>query len=169
MYNLSEAEINFIARDLRLRGIVNEDLFNNLLDHVCILIETAENHPEDFETHYRNTIRRFYVRELHELEADTNTLLLRKRFLKLSRTAFFVLLLLLVLAPSIGYNLNYMIAMQATLFDIPLRVWDMEIAYSSWPLLILFVLYFTPERWEPVVPRNSVILLGFHPLIKIVR
>jgi hypothetical protein len=39
MYCLSDKQIDFIATDIRQRGIHLPGLHENLLDHICIIIE----------------------------------------------------------------------------------------------------------------------------------
>lgn len=40
--------------------------------------------------------------------------------------------------------------------------------YSIFPVLVLLVLYLTPDRLDPLIPRNSKIRIGVRPLIKII-
>lgn len=80
MYNLSEAQIEFILDDIRRDGIELEDLQLNLLDHICCIIEQELEANGDFEHFYQQTKRRFYNHRLAELEEETYLLLTFKHY-----------------------------------------------------------------------------------------
>jgi len=80
MYQLNDKEIEFIAADIKNRGIEMEDLHNNILDHVCCMIENNLEENGDFEKFYSNTIAKFYKNELWELEEETISLLIFKNY-----------------------------------------------------------------------------------------
>ncbi|HLK27690.1 MAG TPA: DUF3592 domain-containing protein [Puia sp.] len=50
-----------------------------------------------------------------------------------------------------------------------LSIWGQTIVYAFFPFLILLVIYLTPERLSPIIPRKSKILLGKKPFIKIIH
>ena len=81
MYQLSEKQIDFILDDIKKRGIQIESLQQNLLDHVCCILENEMNAEDDFEKLYSNTIQKFYRKELFEIEQETNDLLTFKTFI----------------------------------------------------------------------------------------
>jgi hypothetical protein len=68
MYPISDQEIDFILNDIRARGIEQESLRLNLLDHICIIIEENLEAEGDFEQFYLSVIPTFYKKELRELE-----------------------------------------------------------------------------------------------------
>src|SRR6266581_7526898 len=105
MYSLSDQQINFILTDIGNRGITIESLRQNLLDHICILIE--QNLPDngDFEAFYASTIQHFYKAELREIEEETVLLLYSKNRLLLSRGWFFVVLFTVFIGPYIAYDI----------------------------------------------------------------
>jgi hypothetical protein len=80
MYLLNDKEIDFIHNDLIQRGIVLEDLQQNLLDHICCIIEEELEQGEDFESYYQKIVPRFYKKNLVELEEETFLLLTFKHF-----------------------------------------------------------------------------------------
>ena len=80
MYCLSEAQIDFIFRDIRARGVEMESLQQDLLDHVCCLIEQNLEANGNFEDFYFTTIQTFYKTELREIEAETLFLLTHKNY-----------------------------------------------------------------------------------------
>src|SRR5688572_27932704 len=80
MYCLSEEQIAFISRDIRARGVEMESLQQDLLDHVCCLIEQNLEANGDFENFYTTAIRTFYRSELKEIEEETLFLLTNKNY-----------------------------------------------------------------------------------------
>ena len=80
MYQLNNKQIEFIADDIKKRGIEIEDLHNNILDHVCCMIENNLEENGDFEKFYSNTIVKFYKNELWEIEEETISLLMFKNY-----------------------------------------------------------------------------------------
>ena len=47
-------------------------------------------------------------------------------------------------------------------------VWIGTMVYALFPLLIILVLYLTPQRFDPIIPRNAKIVFGKKPFIKII-
>lgn len=86
MYNISEEEIDFILDDITKKGIVTEDVRDNILDHVCCIIENGLSCKEEFSVFYLNTIAQFYKKELCEIEQETKDLLTFKYFYAMKRT-----------------------------------------------------------------------------------
>jgi len=80
MYPLSDEQIDFILRDIRARGVEMESLQQDLLDHVCCLIEQNLEPGGDFEGFYFATIQTFYKQELKEIEVETLFLLNNKNY-----------------------------------------------------------------------------------------
>lgn len=80
MYTLSDRQVDFILEDLLARGVTTDSLRYNLLDHICCIIEQELQPGEAFEPFYREVVRRFYQKELRELEAETTLLLTFKHY-----------------------------------------------------------------------------------------
>jgi hypothetical protein len=80
MYCLSDKQIDFILNDIRARGVEMEDLQFNLLDHVCCIIEQNLEETGDFENFYQTAIKKFYKKELWELEEETISLIIFKNY-----------------------------------------------------------------------------------------
>jgi hypothetical protein len=80
MYCITDEQIDYILDDLRRRGVETEDLQLNLLDHICCIVEQNLGAGEDFERFYQQTVQRFYVRDLKEIEAETQLLLTFKNY-----------------------------------------------------------------------------------------
>ncbi len=86
MYRIKDQEIDFIVNDITKQGILTEDVRDNILDHVCCIIESEMKEEENFYEFYRNTIARFYNTELSEIEDETQILLTFKNFRAMKRT-----------------------------------------------------------------------------------
>jgi hypothetical protein len=169
MYCLSNDQIDFIAEDICRRGIHIAGLQENLLDHICILMEQKLEAEEDFGMVYSTVIRSFYKNELKEIQDETIFLLKYGHHRVVSRPLFFLFLFILFIGPFIAYDIAWLInAYPQSGFHLPMYIWGATFVYSLFPLLTLMVLMFTPERLDPVIPRKSKILLGFRPFIKVV-
>lgn len=164
MYTISDEQLEMIHHDLHAKGIGIEELRHDLLDHICIIIENELEPDGDFEAFYRLTLRRFYKEELREIEEETRLLLSLRGRLVLGRNVFFLVLFAFLGGPFIGYLVSY-----GVLGPIPDRAWDASLVFSLFPMLVLLVLYLTPDRLDPVIPWKSKVLIGVKPFIQIVR
>jgi hypothetical protein len=86
MYCLSEEQIDFILDDIRRNGVELEDLQSNLLDHICCIIEQELEENGDFEQFYFSTIKKFYKKDLREIEEETISLLTFKNYYVMKKT-----------------------------------------------------------------------------------
>jgi len=75
MHKVTEEEVDFILDDIAKKGIVTEDVRNNILDHVCCIIENEMPAGKDFHEFYKDTIARFYRKDLREIEEATKQLI----------------------------------------------------------------------------------------------
>jgi hypothetical protein len=80
MYHITDEQIDFILNDIRRNGVEIEDLQLNLLDHLCCIIENELEENGDFEQFYFQTIKKFYKKELREIEEETQSLLTYKNY-----------------------------------------------------------------------------------------
>jgi hypothetical protein len=80
MYQLSEKQIEYIINDIRARGVEMESLRDDLVDHVCCIIENQLGATGDFEHFYQTVIKTFYKKDLSEIEAETHSLLQNKNY-----------------------------------------------------------------------------------------
>jgi len=86
MYTLSDQQITFILDDIRRNGVELEDLQSNLLDHICCIIEENLEENGDFEHFYSTTVKKFYKKELREIEEETISLLTYKNYYEMKKT-----------------------------------------------------------------------------------
>lgn len=80
MYHISDQQIDYILNDISARGVEMESLQQNLLDHICCIIENNLEANGDFESFYQKTIKSFYKDELWEIEEETLLLLTYKNY-----------------------------------------------------------------------------------------
>jgi len=89
MYRISDQQIDYILNDIGARGVEMESLQQNLLDHVCCIIENNLEENGDFESFYKKTIHTFYKDELWEIEEETLLLLTYKNYYTMKKTMIF--------------------------------------------------------------------------------
>jgi hypothetical protein len=170
MYCLTDQEIDFILKDIISRGITTDDLQQNLLDHICIMIEQVLEQDSDFNECYFSVVKTFYKSELSEIEEETRILTAYKNHLVFNKQQFFSLIFTIFIGPFIAYNIFWIdLNWQTDRWNIPISVWGASIAYGLWPALIILVIFLTPEKLDPLIPKESTIILGAKPFIKIVR
>jgi hypothetical protein len=80
MYRISDQQIDYILSDIGARGVEMESLQQNLLDHICCIIEQNLEANGDFESFYQKTIQTFYKDALWEIEEETLLLLTYKNY-----------------------------------------------------------------------------------------
>jgi len=80
MYQLSDQQIDYILNDISARGVELESLQQNLLDHICCVIENNLEENGDFENFYQKTVKTFYKDALWEIEEETLQLLTYKNY-----------------------------------------------------------------------------------------
>jgi hypothetical protein len=164
MYPITDQHIDYVLRDLDANGIKTPDLQNNLLDHICLLAERDLAPGDDFYGYYRSVIRSFYREELAEIEAETMFLLRHRRpWLLLSRSQFLCGLFVLLIGPFIGYDLLWLFRIGR----LPFEVWCGTVVFSLFPLLVWLVITLTPQRFDPLLPKGSKVLLAWRPFISV--
>ena len=85
MRNVSEEEVEFILSDIEARGVVLEDLRDNLLDHMCCIIEDEMSETEDFKVFYESVLPRFFKENLQEIQVETDNLIKFKNFYSMKK------------------------------------------------------------------------------------
>jgi hypothetical protein len=89
MYSLTGDQIDFINSDIAKRGIEMESLRNDLLDHVCCIIEEEYDGKSDFAEFYIRVIKRFYKSELKEIQEETILHLTFKNYYVMKKTMIY--------------------------------------------------------------------------------
>lgn len=80
MQLLTDQQIDFIINDIRARGVMMESLHDDLVDHVCCILERMPEESGNFEQRYLSVITTFYKKELSEIEDETKMLLHNKNY-----------------------------------------------------------------------------------------
>lgn len=86
MYCLTDEQIAFIESDIRRNGIETEEVRENLLDHICCILEQSIKTGDQFNDVYRETIKQFYTSDLKEIEEETQYLLTFKNYYVMKRS-----------------------------------------------------------------------------------
>lgn len=86
MHKFSDAEIDFILDDIKANGVILEDLQNNLLDHICCIIEAEKSESDDFYEFYGRILPRFFKNNLKEIQEETDLLIRFKNYYAMKNT-----------------------------------------------------------------------------------
>jgi hypothetical protein len=89
MYRISDQQIDYILNDIGARGVEMDSLQQNLLDHVCCIIENNLEENGDFESFYQKTIKTFYKDALWEIEEETLQLLIYKNYYTMKKVMIY--------------------------------------------------------------------------------
>ena len=89
MYEITKQDVDFILDDIRRNGIEIDELQQNLLDHLCCVIEQEMPPESDFREFYRSIIPRFFKRELREIQDETELLLTFKHYYAMKKTMIY--------------------------------------------------------------------------------
>ncbi|HXB93416.1 MAG TPA: hypothetical protein VNU72_14055 [Puia sp.] len=170
MFRIADEHIDFVLDDLYSKGIRIADLRQNLLDHVCILAERDLSEGDDFKAYYRSVIPAFYHQSLGEIEEETQFLLRHRRcFAVLSRLQCFVLLFILLIGPIIVWTIAALGGPnQHNDLSAIVTACERGFVFALFPLTTLLVIFLTPDRFDPLIPRGSRILLGWKPFIDVI-
>jgi len=169
MANLTDEHVDYILADLHIHGIRLEGLRDNLLDHICILVEEKLAAGDEFEAAYAAVIPTSYRSSLYELEEEALFLVsLRGPHLVVSRGWFFVGAFALVLGPWLAYIAQWWFFQRPfgdirTSFDVIAGACVLDV----YPLLTVLVLFLTPNQFDPLIPWGSKVILGLRPLIRV--
>jgi hypothetical protein len=132
MHKITDSQVDFILDDIEKRGVVTEDVRYNILDHVCCIIENEMDSEMNFNEFYKDTIARFYQKELGEIEEETQNLLtfknyyIMKRTLKISGITSIILIIMGVIFKTMHwYGAGLAVVLGLTFFSlifIPLNI-----------------------------------------------
>ena len=80
MHSVSDKQVDFILNDIKARGVDLEDLQDNLLDHICCMVENEMPEGDNFYEFYERILPQFFKHELKELQEEVNILLKFKNY-----------------------------------------------------------------------------------------
>jgi hypothetical protein len=106
---------------------------------------------------------------LYELEEEALFITsLKGPHLVLSRNRLFQCLLGIVASPYISYFLLWFFILRpAGDPRQPIDVLDAIMVFALFPFLIILVLFLTPDRFDPLIPWRSKVLIGGKTLIRV--
>ncbi len=91
MISLTEEHINYIINDIHFRGVVHEELGEELVDHICALVEEKMSEGSRFIEAYDSVIKEFgQEKHLQQLQRQTieysnnNTKIMVKNYFKIA-------------------------------------------------------------------------------------
>lgn len=85
MARVTDEQVDFILIDFTKRGIVLEDLRDDLLDHMCCIIEDEMAEDDNFYRFYETVLPRFFKEELAEIQTETDNLIRFKNFYSMKK------------------------------------------------------------------------------------
>ncbi|HET8839336.1 MAG TPA: hypothetical protein VFM82_10130 [Flavobacteriaceae bacterium] len=83
---LTAEQIAFVQQDLQKKGITMTDLADNLVDHICCIIENGQE--SNFQEAYANSLTSFGVDGIQNLQIETIYLLTIKNQIIMKKTMF---------------------------------------------------------------------------------
>lgn len=83
---VTDSRLDFIRRDIKEKGITMESLEDNLVDHICCMIEESTEH--DFHKAYQKAMESFGGAGLLEIEQNTKILLIIKLEITMKKLMF---------------------------------------------------------------------------------
>src|SRR6185437_7822663 len=94
---LSDLHIEIIKDDIKKRGISSDALGEDLLDHICLLVEDELNETVEFKTAYLNVVSKFgsfkFLQEETTKEITSASLLTKiYKYFDYAFTLFYILL-----------------------------------------------------------------------------
>ena len=94
-----DQHINYIQRDLELRGVTLNELNESLVDHICCSIENSDQ--QDFNLAYIEAIQMFGISQFSKIQKQTKLLLITKNSIIMKKT-FYILGFLAAFLTSTG-------------------------------------------------------------------
>lgn len=88
MPELNDEQVAFIEADIRRRGVFIRGLQEDLLDHICCLLENRMGHDEPFEKAYSSILVDFGEEGLQGIQDETTYLLTHKYREKMKKLMF---------------------------------------------------------------------------------
>ena len=83
---LNETQIEQIAGTVNASAIASAEMKDDLIDHLCCMVEDEMSKGKEFETAYREALQRFCPNGLDEIQSETVFLMPSKSRKKLERT-----------------------------------------------------------------------------------
>lgn len=89
MFKLDDEHIDFIRSDIQSRGVTTDALIDDIVDHVCCLLEEQVGEGDDFREVYVGIIQKFYGSTLSDIEKETQLLKQFKNYYAMKKTMLY--------------------------------------------------------------------------------
>ncbi|MFN5223340.1 MAG: hypothetical protein ACK5DJ_04065 [Bacteroidota bacterium] len=89
MFVLNDIHIDFIRSDIQSRGVTTDALIDDIVDHVCCLLEEQVGEEGDFKKVYVDIIQKFYGSTLSDIEKETQLLKQFKNYYAMKKTMLY--------------------------------------------------------------------------------
>ena len=143
---ITDDQLDFICKDIDARGITIEPLAENLVDHICCLIEANED--TDFEEAYEMALQSFGAGGLQEIEENTKLLLILKREITMKKLMFIL-----------GYTATFIISFGAISRLLPLVGGGLLMTFGIFILIFAFLPLFFYHQYK--ISKSPMFLIGY--------
>jgi len=89
MFKLNDTHIDFIRSDIQSRGVTTDALIDDIVDHVCRLLEQQVREEAEFKAVYTDIIQKFYGSSLSDIEKETQLLKHFKNYYAMRKTMLY--------------------------------------------------------------------------------
>ena len=89
MFKLNDTHIDFIRSDIQSRGVTTDALIDDIVDHVCCLLEQQVREETEFKAIYSDIIQKFYGSSLSDIEKETQLLKHFKNYYAMRKTMLY--------------------------------------------------------------------------------
>ncbi|MFM7767424.1 MAG: hypothetical protein ACKO9S_06145 [Bacteroidota bacterium] len=89
MFRLDDKHIDFIRSDIQSRGVTTDALIDDIVDHVCCLLEQQVGEEGEFKKVYQDIIQKFYGKSLSDIEKETQLLKQFKNYYAMKKTMLY--------------------------------------------------------------------------------
>ena len=89
MFVLNDIHIDFIRSDIQSRGVTTDALIDDIVDHVCCLLEQQVGEEDEFKKVYQDIIQKFYGKSLSDIEKETQLLKQFKNYYAMKKTMLY--------------------------------------------------------------------------------
>ncbi|MFM7900750.1 MAG: hypothetical protein ACKPAD_02065, partial [Bacteroidota bacterium] len=89
MFRLDDTHIDFIRSDIQSRGVTTDALIDDIVDHVCCLLEQQVGEEGEFKRVYQDIIHKFYGKSLSDIEKETQLLKQFKNYYAMKKTMLY--------------------------------------------------------------------------------
>jgi len=89
MLKLDDTHIDFIRSDIQSRGVTTDALIDDIVDHVCCLLEQQVREETEFKVVYTDIIQKFYGSSLSDIEKETQLLKHFKNYYAMRKTMLY--------------------------------------------------------------------------------